>query len=127
MNAPGSPSSALHMTYFSSPGLLRHCCHALGEVQQDDFEPVVSVSVHHYYEALWLKIEHNGKGIGLDEQQYIFEPFFTDADASRSGDYEAGRRLSYPYFIITEQHRGQLAVTSEPDSGTTFHIQLRLE
>ncbi len=107
--------------------LLRHCCHALGDSGTLGREPTITVEVQHYYDALWIKIQHNGRGISPEEQQYIFEPFFADTQLSFNGDYDAGRRLSFPYFIITEQHRGQLAVTSDIDIGTTFHIQLLLQ
>ena len=30
------------------------------------------------YEALWVKIQHNGLGVSKEEQQFIFEPFFTN-------------------------------------------------
>ncbi|MFM1897659.1 MAG: hypothetical protein RLZZ385_2733, partial [Pseudomonadota bacterium] len=33
-------------------------------------------------------------------------------------------RLSYPYFIITEHHRGHMSVTSDEQLGTCFNIQL---
>jgi hypothetical protein len=33
-------------------------------------------------------------------------------------------RLSYSYFIITDHHHGQMAVTSDENFGTTFNIQL---
>ena len=72
-------------------------------------------------------MQHNGRGISMQEQQILFEPFFTSSGNLNEEDYDAGRRLSYPYFIVTEQHRGQLAVTSDIDVGTTFHIQLLLE
>jgi signal transduction histidine kinase len=76
---------------------------------------------------LWIKVQHNGLGISYDEQQYIFEPFFTNkAGKSSAEDYDAGKRLSFSHFIITEQHKGQLAVTSDMNVGTTFHIQLPL-
>ena len=83
-------------------------------------------SPHKFYDALWLKVQHNGRGISLQEQQVLFEPYFTNSANGGVQDYDAARRLSYPYFIITEQHRGQLAVTSDVDIGTTFHIQLLL-
>ncbi len=58
----------------------------------------------------------------------LFDPFFSESPSSNANaEDDAGRRLSYPYFIITEQHQGQLAVTSDIDIGTTFHIQLLLE
>jgi PAS domain S-box-containing protein len=106
--------------------LFRHCSHALGEVEKPGFQPTITIEVNKFYDALWLKVQHNGRGISLNDQQMLFEPFFTDSDNLAEEDYDAGRRLSYPYFIITEQHRGQLAVTSDTDVGTTFHIQLQL-
>ena len=106
--------------------LFRHCASALGEVDRADHRPVITIQANQFYEALWLKVQHNGRGISLQEQQVLFEPFFTDPSGLGTEDYDAGRRLSYPYFIITEQHRGQLAVTSDVDIGTTFHIQLLL-
>ncbi len=107
--------------------LLRHCFHALDHAADLGREPTIRVEASHFYDAVWLKIMHNGKGIEPQEQQYIFEPFFADDQHAFNGDYDAGRRLSFPYFIIAQQHRGQLAVTSDPDTGTTFHIQLPLE
>ena len=106
--------------------LFRHCCHALGEVDRPDHTPVITLQANKFYDALWLKVQHNGLGISLQEQQVLFEPFFTDSGNIGEEDYNAGRRLSYPYFIVTEQHHGQLAVTSDINIGTTFHIQLLL-
>jgi signal transduction histidine kinase len=76
------------------------------------------------YDALWINIQHNGLGVSKEEQQFIFEPFFTNQ--STKSDYHSAKRLSFSYFIITEQHRGQLAITSDINVGTTFHIQLPL-
>ena len=106
--------------------LFRHCSHALGEVDKTGFQPTITIEANKFYDALWLKVQHNGRGISLNDQQMLFEPFFTDPNNLGDEDYDAGRRLSYPYFIVTEQHRGQLAVTSDIDVGTTFHIQLQL-
>lgn len=88
--------------------------------------PKVTLQVSQFYDALWLKVQHNGRGLSLQEQQALFEPFFADSRDVSGDDYDASRRLSYPYFIITEQHRGQLAVTSDINDGTTFHIELQL-
>ena len=87
---------------------------------------MITVQANKFYDALWLKVQHNGRGISLQEQQVLFEPLFADRNYTATEDYDAGRRLSYPYFIVTEQHRGQLAVTSDVDIGTTFHIELLL-
>ncbi|HLS99121.1 MAG TPA: PAS domain-containing sensor histidine kinase, partial [Porticoccaceae bacterium] len=40
--------------------------------------------------------------------------------------YDASKRLSFSYFIITEHHKGQMAVTSDVNVGTTFHMQIQL-
>jgi signal transduction histidine kinase len=106
--------------------LFRHCVDALGEVDQPDHEPLITLQASIFYDALWVKVQHNGRGISLQKQQALFEPFFTDESQAADKRYGAAWRLSYPYFVITEQHRGQLAVTSEIDIGTTFHIELKL-
>ena len=41
-----------------------------------------------------------------------------------SKEVATGTHLSFAHFIITEQHQGQIAVTSNKEDGTTFHIQL---
>lgn len=104
--------------------LFRHSCYALGKVDDLDHVPQINVEVTKFYENLWIRIQHNGRGITLEDQKTIFEPFAADGDAN--GSYNAGKRLSFSHFIITEQHQGQIAVTSDPDVGTTFHIQLPL-
>ena len=105
--------------------LFRHSCHALGQVHKSGHTPIVRLQVMVCYDMLWIKVQHNGVGISYEEQQYIFEPFFTHTPGSAE-DYDAGKRLSFSHFIITEQHQGQLAVTSDLNVGTTFHIQLPL-
>lgn len=102
--------------------LFRHSCHALGKVNLPHHKPVITVQVMECYDALWIKIQHNGVGLSLEEQKYIFEPFFNNpADLD-----DPSKRLSFSYFIITEHHKGQMAVTSDIDVGSTFHIQIQL-
>ena len=104
--------------------LFRHACHALSEVGRDDRKPVIRVEMKERYDALWIKISHNGVGLTYEEQKYIFEPFFNSP--SENG-YDATKRLSFSYFIITEHHRGHMAVTSDVEVGTTFHMQIQLK
>ena len=77
------------------------------------------------YDSFWIKIQHNGVGLTDEEQTYLFEPF-VGKEASEV-HYDAGKRLSFAYFVITEQHQGELAVTSDVKVGTTFHIQMLLK
>ena len=101
--------------------LLRHCFHALGKVQTEGFVPTIKVRMLECYGALWLKISHNGLGLTSEEQQSIFEPFFSNEPLDTEDD--ADKRLSFSHFVITEHHSGQMAVTSDVKLGTTFHMQ----
>lgn len=116
----------LHQVFLS---LFRHACDALSRVARPDHVPTIRILINKCYDSLWVKIQHNGVGLTGDEQMHLFEPFFSDQSPQQSPDqsYDAGKRLSFPYFVITEQHRGHMAVTSDPEIGTTFHIELNLQ
>ena len=106
--------------------LFRHACHALAlKKETEDFEPLIKINLSVSYDSLWIKIQHNGVGLTTEEQMHLFEPFFTDKTAAE--DFDAGQRLSFSYYIVTEQHQGNMAVTSDVKLGSTIHIQLGLK
>ncbi|SMF47665.1 PAS domain S-box-containing protein [Alteromonadaceae bacterium Bs31] len=105
-------------------GIFRHAIHALGECGREDFVPTISVSVNEFYDAIWIKVNHNGKGLTAEEQQTIFEPFFLNDTSPKVNT--AMQRLSFAHFVVTEHHHGHMAVTSDVDVGTTFHVQMQL-
>jgi len=105
--------------------LLRHAYDALAKVNEAGHHPVIKIQLNVSYESFWIRIQHNGVGMTNDELMYLFEPFVKKDSPDVS--YDAGKRLSFAYFIITEQHQGQMAVTSDKSVGTTFHIQLQLK
>lgn len=104
--------------------LFRHVCDAFGNPLATGHTPTMTIQINKNFDALWIRIHHNGRSLSSEEQMYIFEPYF--GNKSPDDNFDAGKRLSFPYFIITEQHQGQMAVTSDPETGTTFHIQLQL-
>lgn len=103
--------------------LFRHACRALAVKKAGEgFEPLIKIILSESYDNLWIKIQHNGLGLTTEEQMYLFEPFFTDKSAAE--DFDAGQRLSFSHYIVTEQHQGNMAVTSDIELGSTIHIQL---
>ena len=105
--------------------LFRHAYDALGRVDEPGHKPIIKIQMNVSYDSFWIRIQHNGVGLTNEELTYLFEPFVRK-DAPEVG-YDASKRLSFAYFIITEQHQGQIAVTSDITVGTTFHIQLLLK
>jgi signal transduction histidine kinase len=105
--------------------LFRHAYDALGRVSDPDHKPIIKIRMNVSYDSFWIRIQHNGVGLTDEEQLYLFEPFVRK-DTPEVG-YDAGKRLSFAYFIITEQHQGHMAVTSDINVGTTFHIQMLLK
>lgn len=105
--------------------LFRHAGYAFESGEAKDQPPTIKIEVSEHYDAVWVKVQHNGRGLTESEQQDIFEPFFMNPTESDDED-SAWRRLSFSYFIVTEHHNGQMAVTSDLELGTTFHIQLQL-
>lgn len=70
-----------------------------------------------------LEIEDNGPGMDQDLKQRIFDPFYTTKGRKKG----TGLGLSVSYFIIKENHHGDLRVFSQPGTGSTFIIELPLE
>ncbi len=103
--------------------LFRHSFHSFDHNKKQKGEPTITVDLSMFYDSLWIKVQHNGRGLTGEEQQVIFEPFF-QSDQSENDRIE--NRLSFSYFIITEDHGGRMSVTSDIEIGTTFHIQLEL-
>ncbi|WP_137887812.1 ATP-binding protein [Pseudomonas sp. 2FE] len=72
----------------------------------------------------WVEIQVEDNGIGMPEQvrKRIFEPFFTTKEIGQG----TGLGLSVSYFIITNNHKGQMEVHSTFGQGTCFTLRLPL-
>ena len=75
-NLQKSPATSLRCNrLFLS--LFRHSCYALDKVDDLDHNPQINIEVTIFYDNLWIRIQHNGRGISLEEQKTIFEPYST--------------------------------------------------
>jgi PAS domain S-box-containing protein len=70
-----------------------------------------------------IEVQDNGPGMDKQTQRRVFEPFFT----TKAVGVGTGLGLSVSYFIITEQHKGTMDVTSHLGEGTCFTIRLPLQ
>ena len=71
-------------------------------------------------DMVWLTVTDTGHGIEADDLPRIFEPFFSTKPVGKG----TGLGLSVSYFIITENHSGEMDVFSETVKGTRFVIRL---
>ncbi|WP_374440210.1 sensor histidine kinase [Pseudomonas panipatensis] len=69
-----------------------------------------------------IQVEDNGSGMPENVRKRIFEPFFTTKEVGQG----TGLGLSVSYFIITNNHKGQMEVQSELGQGTCFTLRLPL-
>jgi len=72
----------------------------------------------------WAEIQVEDNGVGMPEsvRKRTFEPFFTTKEIGQG----TGLGLSVSYFIITNNHKGQMEVQSSPGQGTCFTLRLPL-
>jgi two-component system NtrC family sensor kinase len=67
-----------------------------------------------------LRVEDTGCGISAEDQQHLFEPFF-----STKGHHGTGLGLAVTWGIV-ESHGGTIDVSSEVDHGSRFTVRLPL-
>jgi PAS domain S-box-containing protein len=69
-----------------------------------------------------IQVEDNGIGMSANVRKRTFEPFFTTKEIGQG----TGLGLSVSYFIITNNHKGQMEVQSAVGQGTCFTLRLPL-
>ena len=92
-------------------------------IPTDAEKPEIRVRIFQQQDTVCLQVEDNGMGMDEVTSRRIFEPFFTTKEVGRG----TGLGLSVAYFLITENHKGSLTVTSEPGKGSCFSIRLPLQ
>ena len=102
--------------------ILRNGAQAMQEKRIANPRFIVRVYVDESTQMACMEIEDNGPGMDEATRKRVFEPFFT----TKPVGVGTGLGLSVSYFIVTENHNGQMNVESIPGQGTTFFIHLPL-
>ena len=102
--------------------LLNLILNAAYAIKEKGLQELGLITVRTYSEAGWVccSVQDNGKGIPLEIQKDIFNPFFTTKPVGQG----TGLGLSISYDIIVNKHQGKIFFNSIVGEGTTFFIQL---
>jgi PAS domain S-box-containing protein len=102
--------------------LLKNAAQAIHQ-REDDSEPG-RIILRTRLNPPWAEIQVEDNGIGMSEsvRKRTFEPFFTTKEIGQG----TGLGLSVSYFIITNNHKGQMEVQSTRGQGTCFTLRLPL-
>ncbi|MDD2133897.1 sensor histidine kinase [Pseudomonas kurunegalensis] len=102
--------------------LLKNAAHAI-HLRPQPSEPG-RITLRTRLNPPWAEIQVEDNGIGMPEavRKRTFEPFFTTKEIGQG----TGLGLSVSYFIITNNHKGQMEVQSTPGQGTCFTLRLPL-
>ncbi len=100
--------------------ILRNGSQAMQENQTQNPLFIVRTRFEKEQKTISVEIKDNGPGMDEETRKRVFEPFYT----TKPVGVGTGLGLSVSYFIITENHGGELSVESAPDSGAKFTIRL---
>lgn len=105
--------------------LVTNAAQALGKCLPASETGSPRIVVRAYSDDKWamMDVEDNGPGMSEDTAHHVFEPFYT----TKAPGEGTGLGLSISYFIITNNHQGDIQVRSSPGHGTCFTIRLPYE
>lgn len=70
--------------------------------------------------AVVIEIEDNGTGVAVEKQSQVFDPFFSVRRVGQS----VGLGMAVSYFVVCENHQGDISVKSRLGEGSCFTIRL---
>lgn len=100
--------------------ILRNGAQAIQSAQTENPEIIITTKIDEKKKMVTIEIKDNGPGMEEATRKRVFEPFFTTKEVGVG----TGLGLSVSYFIITENHGGELEVESYPGDGALFSIGL---
>jgi len=103
--------------------ILRNGAQALHLAKTENPQISIRVILEKTKNLITIEIGDNGPGMDEEIRKRVFEPFFTTKPVGEG----TGLGLSVSYFIISENHGGEMSVESQPGNGTKFIISLPVE
>ncbi|MBU1332744.1 MAG: HAMP domain-containing protein [Gammaproteobacteria bacterium] len=102
--------------------LLKNAAQAIHQRPDSDISGRIVLRTRLLQNWAEVQVEDNGMGMPEAVRKRIFEPFFTTKEVGEG----TGLGLSVSYFIITNNHKGQMEVQSKLGEGTCFTLRLPL-
>ncbi len=103
--------------------LLRNSAQAMQEAQIESPQVRIRTSLNSDNNKVLIELFDNGPGMAEEVRKRVFEPFFT----TKPTGIGTGLGLSVSYYIIVEEHGGEMYLDSAPGAGTKFTIALPLD
>jgi len=104
--------------------IVNNACYAVNEKSHKltgSYKPEIDIETGRINDMVSIIIKDNGSGIPAEIISKIFNPFFTTKPSGKG----TGLGLSMTHDIITQLHKGELEVHSEPGQFTEFVIKLK--
>lgn len=102
--------------------LLRNAAQILYEQKDRTEPPRIIIRISRDEDNARIEVEDNGPGMDETTRQRVFEPFFT----TRPPGQGTGLGLSVSYYILHDEHGGDIEVETVPGKGTKFILLLPL-
>jgi PAS domain S-box-containing protein len=100
--------------------LIKNAAQALTANRQETRSPRIVLRTRREDDDAVIEVEDNGPGMDEATRRRVFEPFYT----TKVAGIGTGLGLSVSFFIVTEQHGGEISVSSMPGQGACFVIRL---
>ena len=100
--------------------ILKNGAEAMTEAKNRSTQPTFMLSVRDDDAWVRVEIEDNGPGMDSTTRRRVFEPLYTTKSAGKG----TGLGLSVSYYIITNDHDGEISVEDSKSGGTRFVIRL---
>ncbi|HMB00761.1 MAG TPA: HAMP domain-containing sensor histidine kinase, partial [Spirochaetota bacterium] len=97
--------------------ILQNAAHAMCGLQN---KPQLIITTGRQKKYVWISIANNGPPIPENIRNNIFDPFFTTKETGAG----TGLGLSIAYFIIVNQHNGNIEIKTDRNKNTVFIIKL---